>query len=225
MIRLVDMRLRVPLTEEQEKAAITPNQYRQAWMAQPALRPGKQLPLAVSVWPKTPHFIVEGILRAGEAWNNAMRKHAGINTAFLVRDVESPLKKDVMVGTKTFPFSFVAEREFGKMPVGALLPDRGASLKRFGTSMNELGDCELFWNDRYEVYAGHLAARVFVADDLDKKIDMPTIQSVVAHELGHALLLGHEPVHPWRLMYKRHGAVLGPKPKECEWVAEIWKGV
>lgn len=215
------MQLRVHLTKEQADKAKGPIQYRRAMLAQPKLLPGHKLPLVVGMWPDTPYWTREGILRAAEVWNERMAKHTGIPLTFKVVDVDSTMRKDVLVGVKPMDFHFDPLKEFGAMATGFLLATHRPGNPGFG-SMDELGECVHYWDNNYRVYVGDLAAEVFIADDLNHRIDVGTVKGITAHELGHALLLGHDPHNPWRLMYRKHTGVMGPKPKECQWVEEIW---
>ena len=81
------------------------------------------------------------------------------------------------------------------------------------TVEHEQGFCELTWADDGRV----LSANVGVEVDLSF-FDM---WRVAAHELGHALLLGHDKHVPGRLMHVNYGGVKRLKPLERRWVRQI----
>ena len=141
-----------------------------------------------------------------------MEKREYVEGTFRLVGSDYPGPKDLMVGVKVFePLDF--KHQFGSTAAGAFGVHGEGTTAPMGRG-EELGDCELFWDVRGRVIAG----RIFIPDDLSLFDSACTL----AHELGHGLLLGHDPIHPWRLMYKDHTGVRGPKPKECEWVARIW---
>jgi len=207
------IRLRVPLDPDMAEELVgRPRKLRKAQMAQPVLLPEHPLPLRVGWWPDTPDHVQDALRRATEIWNHRLKKRAGIGPAFMLVDFDYLGSKDLMVGCRDFE-PLDGKTQFGASTVGGFGVHGDTSTSPQGKG-EELGDCELFWNLSRKVIAG----RIFIPDDLSKFDSV----CVLAHELGHGLLLGHDPVHPWRLMYKDHTGVRGPKPKECRWVQEIW---
>jgi hypothetical protein len=209
------IRLRVPLPKEAAEAlAAKPLKLKVAQRAQPALLPGHKLPLRVSFWEGTPTHVHAAVGMAILRWTEQLFLHGGFKTDALVVVGSSMPNIDIMVGVKSFEIPFSPEAEFGHVATGMLV-GRHTFGKPFGAPNEELGDCELFWDQRYRVKCG----RIFVPEDIH---DTYTLSSLLAHEFGHGLLLGHDPSTPSRLMYRHHGAVMKPSPKECRWVREIW---
>tara|TARA_Y100000310_G_C20536434_1_gene741088 strand:- start:17 stop:664 length:648 start_codon:yes stop_codon:yes gene_type:complete len=207
------LRLRVPLDQETQGALKgKPRKLKQAELAQPALLPGHPLPLVVGFWRDAPSHVRTAGMKAIHRWNRRMAKHTGVAETFIGAGSNPTKHVDLMIGCREFDIFFDPDIEFGEpnsRSVSGSAPLGGGE---------ELGDCELYWDEEKRVYVGHLAGRIFVPDDLS----IFDTACVLAHELGHGLLLGHDPIHPWRLMYKDHTGVRGPKPKECRWIQEIW---
>jgi hypothetical protein len=208
-----DVRLRVPLDRERfEDLKGKPRKLRQAQMAQSVLVPQHPLPLAVGWWPDTPDRVVEDLDKAIVRWNKRMMRRTSINSTFRLVDFDYLGKKDLMVGCRDFE-ALDHKAQFGNRTVGGFETSGPESNAPTGKG-EEVGACELFW----DIYGKVLAGRIFVPDDMSRF----DTRCVLAHELGHGLLLGHDPRYAWRLMWKDHTGVKGPKPKECRWVEEIW---
>jgi hypothetical protein len=202
------IRLRVPLPDDkyrelQHKAY----KLKQAQEAQPPLTWKHSFPLSVGFWKDTPKAAKAAAQEAIKAWNSPLG-----DTAFrLVGESEIV---HIVLGVQPFEIHFDAVQEFGSSTVGFLLPHRRSGIPIFGSSQaDELGDCEHFWDKENRI----IACKVFSAIDLTP-YDM---KATFAHELGHALCLGHDPHNPWRLMYRRYGGIAAPKPREVQWVKEI----
>jgi hypothetical protein len=205
------MRLRAPVPEETEELLVgKPRLMRGAQLAQPKLLPGHRLPLVVGFWGETPELVVQAGFKAMENWAKQLAQHTAITFPFLLR-AHTDERVDVMIGTRALELSFDPDVEFSN---DCKVVSGFASMG--GT--DELGFCEHYWDDQYRVYVDHLASRIVCPDDSTRSETV----SILAHELGHALLLGHEEHLLARLMYKHHGDVRKPKKIECEWVEEIW---
>jgi len=217
MLTAETMQLRVPLTKEQyAEASKGPRKYRKAMLAQPKLIPGHSLPISVAIGDMQNTKLRLAAADAMTVWNERMVKYAGVEHAFKVGYRHHA---DITVDTAPMDYSYDPKTEFGSMPVGALVSTHRPSFGGFG-SMDEFGECVHYWNKRFKIYAGTKQTEVYIAEDLTGH---RVLVSILAHELGHCLLLGHDPIHPWRLMYRHHTDVYGPTPKECGWVKEIWE--
>lgn len=165
------------------------------------LRWKREPPLTVGLWDDTPDRIRSAVAWSLDGWN---------------RGVGLPLLRLAPRGTPTWIWfgAWGIESTFGggaagHGPVGSLL-GRGRAPD------TEFASCELYWD------ASHrgLAADIRISAHLART----DTRASVSHELGHALLLGHDSSRPWRLMYPSHTAVTRPTKAEARWVGEIWGG-
>jgi hypothetical protein len=214
------IRLRVPVSDDvYEMLKNRPLLLKGAQLAQPALIPGHELPLRVAVWPDEPDFLRDATRRAIDNWNDAMAKHTSISGMMFeyVEDITDG-RIDLVVGTKPFEIPFDPVAEFGEVGGGMLFNNHTFG-SPFGTPNAELGEIENCWNERYEVYVGFLAGRIYAPDDIKHR---RTLVGIIGHELGHGGLLGHSPDTPSHIMYRHHTDVTKPKKQECLWAADIW---
>ena len=205
------IRLRSPLPQDAYEALkAKPRKLKAARLARPALLPGHPLPLNLAFWDDTPQVVREATALAARRWNEQMRKHGGQSgRTFQFVGLNTLTHIDLMVGTRHFD---LADPQFEPVAFG-----QRDFARPYGTPNEELGNIRLYWCTNYQVLAG----RIFVPDDTQNCHDLSCI---LAHELGHGLLLGHDPVNPWRLMYRHSATIKKPKPKECRWAADIWSG-
>ena len=77
----------------------------------------------------------------------------------------------------------------------------------------EFGFCQHWWSDDGRILACSAA--------VDRGLAWVDRWRIAAHELGHVLLLGHDPDTPMRLMFHQHTGVGRLKPLEREWVCDI----
>lgn len=210
--RLEKLRLRVPLgatfTEDQMSVLDQhPNCQRKLRQLQDPLLPGHSLPLKVGFWEDTPDHVREAGRRAMRRWNDRMKKRTGVEQTFSLWPPEDTSPVDLMIGAKMFSWG---EADFGSVASGAW------GNHSFGAPIgdSEVGECTLYWDVNRKILAG----KIFCPSDAARA----DCASILAHELGHALLLGHEPHLVGYLMYRNHGGVKGPQPEECRWVKEIW---
>ncbi len=157
------------------------------------------LPLTVGFWEDTPDGLRTAAEWALEGWNRKVG-------AKVLRLSWSATSARIWVGARGIEARF-GHASYGRAGVG-LLTALGDG------SDTEFADCELYWDGDHRV----IAAEISVHDHLART----DTRAAMSHELGHALLLGHEPKHPWRLMYPTHTGVTRPRPLEARWVREIW---
>jgi len=100
------------------------------------------------------------------------------------------------------------------MPILGFLRGGGESDSAFGPiEEQEFGYCQHWW-DKSGCVLGATAA-------VDLGLAWADRWHIAAHELGHALLLGHDPDTPMRMMYRKHTGVGRLKPIERKWVCDI----
>ena len=206
-----DRRLRLPMasaytTDQMRVLNWHPGCQRKLRQLLPALEPSHQLPLRVGFWEDTPDRVRRAGLKAVNRWNREMKKE-GVAQTFSPWEVGDHGRADLMIGAKMFSWG---EADFGSVASGAW------GKHSFGAPLggSEVGECTLYWDLQHRIIGG----KIFCPGDAAEA----DCAAILAHELGHGLLLGHEPTRPGLLMYRTHTAVKKPSAMERRWVEEIW---
>jgi hypothetical protein len=207
---LESIRLRVPAAIEVD-ASTKPRNYRQMMESQPFLKPSGQLPLVISVpWRGVSSSAVGGMKDAVSTWNKCLAKYNGIDAGFMIK--KGADEYDFLLGGRV---TAIDDGCSNRAPVGLMLssvPVKGAV---YGSSMDEVGDVELTWDENNVVTGG----RIYIPNDGSSRFQS---KMAALHLLGHALLLGHDVCYESRVMHCRAGTLLEPKPIECHFVDAIW---
>jgi len=196
-IDIIRLRIPVPL-ETAEMLDGRPRLLKGAQLAQPALIPAQPLPLRVACWDDFGKNKSEALHEAVEVWNSAINKHTNLNQAFIEAKTQTCERIDVIVES--------------------LEMSSGGSLQHNLSLVDEMAVCKHRWDKSFQVYSvDDSVCEIY----LKKNVSLLDLKSVLLHELGHALLLGHS---DWRgsLMYPEHGGVTRPSKKLCKIVEEIW---